>query len=567
MDESLNELNLTIKYDSGITYFNFDLNDFKKDNQYLTAKPFTEYKSLLETVISHNLLELELQLFRIGLIIDSVSILSQPIQPMTQRIDIIDLTEYLVLNIDVSKNLFLPLSSIHTDGKNYQISEDSPKSLFIETDIQKPKLDKVRKSYTIKKTRSSVTIKKKSVWDLLFPILQPPIITDFSGQFELYQELYPFQKKGVEFLFDSKSALLADQMGTGKTVQTIVALRLLYRQNKIKSTIVVCPLSVLGSAQLSTLTGKSEGWDGHFYNWAPELSVTVVRGDMETRECDWNTPAHVYLTTYDTVRNDIKNGVIKSDSLNKFDAVVLDEAQYIKNKNAGRSRAIRKFSSKLRWALTGTPIENKIEDLISIFSFIKPDLFKGFELATEDIQSKISPYFLRRLKKDVLKELPDKIREEKWLELEGDQREAYNNALLKGRYELEDLTENENEFRVIRHIFALLQRLKQICNFAPGKYTSPKTDLLLELLESIIENNEKVLVFSQYNEYGINRLESLLKRNRIKYVTLKGGMSDSARNQTLKYFNDDSSIHVFLGAVRTAGLGLNLTEASYVNTF
>jgi SNF2 family DNA or RNA helicase len=525
------------------------------------------YSEMLESSITRDLLYLRTRMIAAEVTLTKPLTFDINLQIFNQTIEVINFTEEIIITSSILSGIFHRLKIPLTDGKNYQDSDSMQIGLFRERDTQKPVIDKVRKAYTVTKTRRSVTIRKKSIWDLLLPLLQPPISTVFSGEFDLYNELYPFQKNGIEFLLNSPSALLADQMGTGKTVQTIIALRLLFRQNKIKSALIICPLSVLGSAHLSTITGKSEGWDGHFFNWAPELIVTMIRGDLETREYDWKSPAHIYLTTYDTLRNDTINGLVTTDILNSLDCVVLDEAQYIKNKSSGRSKAVRKTSPKLRWALTGTPIENKIDDVISIFSFVKPGLFKDKEYTNEEVRATIEPYFLRRLKKDVLQELPDKIREDKWLELDGDQRDAYDKFFALGRKTLEESVEKDKEFVVKGHIFSILQRLKQICNFAPNKNTSPKTDLLLESIESIIENNDKLLIFSQYRDYGINRIESLLNQKKIEYVTLKGGMSDFSRNEAMRIFKQDSSTHVLIASVRSAGLGITLTEASYVIHF
>jgi HJR/Mrr/RecB family endonuclease len=217
--------------------------------------------------------------------------------------------------------------------------------------------------------------------------------------------------------------------------------------------------------------------------------------------------------------------------------------------------------------LTGTPIENKVEDVISIFAFVRPKLFSRDYHPPHEVKQRMEPHFLRRLKKDVLKDLPEKIRQEEWLELDGDQRAAYDRALATGQRQLTDKVRTETEFQVRRHIFALLQELKQICNFAPNKATSAKTEALLDYIQTISENNEKVLVFSQYRQYGIDKLEQFLRDRAINFVTYKGGMSDIERNQVVHSFRTDPKITVFLGAVRSAGFGITLTEASYVIHF
>ena len=279
-----------------------------------------------------------------------------------------DLQPTAIFNIDILKvilpkisaNLFYPIGKRNPAGKVFYEPEQSQASLFGERKQKNFKeIRDIRKSYSIEKGKYSTTLKKLSVWDLIYPLLLPPISFDFKEQFDFYSPLYGYQQKGIEFLVQHTSALLADEMGTGKTVQSIFALRILFRKASIKNALIICPVAVIGSAKLSLTTGKSEGWDGHFHNWAPELEVTVVRGNVEQRLLDWQCPSHIYITTYETVRNDLKNNILKESDLSRFDCVILDEAQKIKNRNSEISKTIRKIKTKCRWALTGTPIENK----------------------------------------------------------------------------------------------------------------------------------------------------------------------------------------------------------------
>ncbi|MBD6617506.1 DEAD/DEAH box helicase [Komarekiella sp. 'clone 1'] len=452
----------------------------------------------------------------------------------------------------VSQNLFTPLESPSIQGStfNRQIQASQSKSLSI---------PKIRKA--------SSQVRGLNEWDLLYPSLCPPLVFDFD-EIDFFQPLRSYQVEGINFLLQNLSALLADEMGTGKTVQTVNALRILFRQGRIRCALIICPLAVIGSAYLSEETGKSEGWDGHFYNWAQELLVTVLRDNREQRKIDWETPAHIYITTYDTLRNDLRDDILKGTNLRKFDCVIIDEAQKIKNRSSKVSQAIRKLLPKYRWALTGTPIENSIEDIISIFEFVKPGLFKtrADDLA-QQVKSTIAPYMLRRLKRDVLKDLPEKIHQEDWLELNDHQKDEYEKALNAGRSQLSTSIQTESDSQVRNHIFALINKLKQICNFAHGKSTSPKTDLLIEYIETIAANGEKVLIFSQYVPEGIDKLEKLLQKKGIGFVLYKGGMSEQQKSQSVSDFRNRSDICVFIGTFKAVGFGLTLTEASYVIHF
>ncbi|MDZ8227285.1 SNF2-related protein [Nostoc sp. ChiVER01] len=451
----------------------------------------------------------------------------------------------------VSENLFEELKKLSIEGKKFY-------RLFNSQTGKLQSLPKIRKA--------SSQIVGLDEWDLLYPSLCPPLLFDFAD-INFFQPLRNYQVEGINFLVQNTSALLADEMGTGKTVQTVNSLRILFRQRKIHCALIICPLSVIGSAYLSEETGKSEGWDGHFYHWARELLVTVVRGSPEQRKIDWKKPAHVYIATYESVRNDIEKGILQKTDIQKFDGVIIDEAQKIKNNTTKISQAIRKFRPKYRWALTGTPIENSIEDVISIFEFLKPNLFNGIEYSPQQVNSIIKPYMLRRLKRHVLQELPPKIPQEDWLELNSNQKHEYEKALNIGRIQLETSIQTESDFQVRNNIFKLIGNLKKICNFASGQSTSPKSELLIEYIETIAANGEKVLVFSQYKQEGINKIETLLNKQKIGFVSYNGEMSVQQKNNVVSQFRNKSDIHVFLATLQSAGTGLTLTEASYVIHF
>lgn len=356
---------------------------------------------------------------------------------------------------EISDNLFTPLLPHGVNGKNYQKKVETQQPSFL-GGAAKVKIDGFAKAYTRQKgvgSSSSYQTQSMSIWDLLYPVLMPPINLDFGQQFELFGTLYPFQPAGIDFLMKNESALLADEMGTGKTVMSAVALKLLFRLGFVTKALIVCPVSLLRT------------WKDHLQDWTDELQLTVVRGTPEVRKLDWKYPAHVYLATYDTVASDFlskikkehrfdcpkceqnvylgsqivvedseistytcphchfalndyllanlpkKKSIVDAQILNSFDVVLIDEAQYVKNKSSQRSRAVRLLKPNFRWALSGTPIENRLDDLVSIFSFIKPELFKNENYLTPRRASDlIKPHFLRRMKKDVMKYLPPKVK-------------------------------------------------------------------------------------------------------------------------------------------------------------
>jgi len=389
-----------------------------------------------------------------------------------------------------------------------------------------------------------------SIWDLLFAVLQPPLTFGQAANLLLPNSPYPYQWQGIKFLMDNEHALLADDMGTGKTVMTTVALKILIQQTKVHHVLILCPPSVLYE------------WKRHLDDWAPELISYLIRSPQkEVRKSLWETPMHVYITTYDMLKGDIENGILPKGSLAHFDVVVLDEAHHIKNMKSKRFRAIKQLQPKRRWALTGTPVQNKIEDLASIFEFVYPNYLTSFDLRPEQVKERIKPYFLRRRKKEVMPELPPKIPEIIELELDEEQDIAYRQAEAGIREELSALGDKVTK----QHIFAKLTILKQICNFAPGKSSSPKTESLKERIEEIIASGEKVIIFSQYVDEGVSKLEKLLEPYGVAKIV--GGQTDAVRRNEIEKFKKRKDVPVLIASVRSGGEGLNLTEASYVVHF
>jgi len=392
-----------------------------------------------------------------------------------------------------------------------------------------------------------------SLWDLLFAVLQPPLSLGQSENLLLPNSPYPYQWQGISFLMDNDHALLADDMGTGKTVMTIVSLKILIQQTQVHHVLILCPPSVLHE------------WKRHLDEWAPELTTYLIRSPQkEVRKSLWETPMHIYVTTYDMLRGDIENSVLPKENLGHFDVVVLDEAHHIKNMKSKRFRAIKRLQPKRRWALTGTPIQNKIEDLASIFEFVYPKYLTSFDLRPEQIQARIKPYFLRRRKKEVMPDLPPKIYEPIELELDEDQEIAYRQAETGIRIEFDGMSDRGVKITK-QHIFAKLTVLKQICNFAPRKFTSPKTDVLKGQIEEIIESGNKVIIFSQYVDEGVSKLEKILEPYGVAKIV--GGQTDANRRSEIEKFKKNPEIPILIASVRSGGEGLNLTEASYVVHF
>lgn len=387
------------------------------------------------------------------------------------------------------------------------------------------------------------------IFELLLPILMPPASSEFKDELLFPQELYGFQRAGVKWLFENSNALLADDMGLGKTVEAITAVRALIRRSQALQVLIICPKSVLPN------------WMREMERWAPELLAIKIHGNQPTRQRAWHAykgKCHVLVTTYEVIREDFET--VRGQ---KFDLVIADEVQRIKNFETSTAHAVCGLSADRRWALTGTPLENRLEDIVNIFRFVKPGLFSSrdlFTLSTRLVRESVKPYVLRRRKDEALKDLPEKVVDTTLLELTEKQRQAYEKAENEGIVRLKS-TSNVT----VQHVLALIQYLKQICNFDPDSGESAKVDYLREdYLESACQNNDKTIIISQY----VRTLEGL--RERLKdYEPLiySGQLSLEHRVQIEKLFQGHDNHKVLLLSLKAGGVGLNLTSANHVLHF
>ncbi|NOZ28514.1 MAG: DEAD/DEAH box helicase [Chloroflexi bacterium] len=385
------------------------------------------------------------------------------------------------------------------------------------------------------------------VFDLLLPYLQPPIETLLSNPalFPKKRRPYQYQVKGIRFLAQNKSALLGDEMGLGKTIQAIVALQVLFRRGEIRRALILCRRSLLSV------------WETELSKWAPELFVIKVRGTREEREWLWELPAPIYLTTYETLREDIPRMAYLKQ---RFDVVILDEVQEIKNPGTKKARAVRQIQATYRWGLSGTPLENSLEDVLAIFRYLQPSLFRESAIVSPfHVREKIRPYILRRRAVDVLKDLPKKTVNEVWLELSPRQRELYDREYQRARSQLS----RGGITRV--HVFDWINKLKQICNLDPETGESCKVEYLFDQLESITEAGQKALVFSHFPNVTLRRIQHRLQK--FDPAVFDGSLNDRERIRLIQAFQETDSPKVLLMSVQTGGVGLTLTRANHVFHF
>lgn len=382
--------------------------------------------------------------------------------------------------------------------------------------------------------------------------------------------LRPYQITGYRWLCSlahyGMGGILADDMGLGKTLQTITYVL----ANPGTRTLIVCPTSL------------AYNWQDEFSKFAPQIATQIISGTPQERAdlMQQSTDVPVWITTYPLIRKDVD--LYKAQI---FDACFIDEAQFIKNPTSLGAKAVKAVQAKHRFALTGTPIENTLSELWSIFDFVMPGFFgryRQFEecyekpilrdhdsVQMQKLRRKIRPFVLRRMKKEVLTELPDKIETRRMAEMGAKQRKIYESYLARIQMELagdEENTSGGNRMQVL----AALTRLRQICchpaTFASNYHGgSGKLDLLMEQLPDILEGGHSVIVFSQFTSM-LSIIAHELKQRNIPFFYLAGSTSAQERKREVKEFNR-GEVKVFLISLKAGGTGLNLTGADTVIHF
>ena len=362
--------------------------------------------------------------------------------------------------------------------------------------------------------------------------------------------LHAFQLAGIARLLASNATLLADEMGLGKTIQAIAALRILVRQGKVESALIVAPVGVLLQ------------WRRQLRAWAPELSLATVTGPQEHRIGRWQSRAQVHLVGYEVLCRDRTLPDPFGPARRVWDLVIADEAQRIKNPDTEVATVVKGLRRHRAWALTGTPVENRAEDVASILDFVAPGRLDRREMMV-GLRRTLGEMQLRRRRAEVLPDLPSKTGVQIEITLSAVQRAAYDRAEYEGRVWLRSLGADVT----INHVLELILRFKQICNACPQTGASAKRDDLLDRVAGFVAAGEKVLVFSQFvaEPFGATTLARHLASYRP--VVLRGGMTATAREQAITAFQRDPGRTVMVLSLRAGGVGLNLTAASAVVHF
>jgi superfamily II DNA or RNA helicase len=384
-------------------------------------------------------------------------------------------------------------------------------------------------------------------------------LSRFSGK------LRPYQKAGVQwmdYLYENKlGGCLADDMGLGKTVQTIALLSRIYPKAK-KPTLIVMPRSLLFN------------WARELETFAPELKFCIYHSTGR----DWAAVSdnQIILTTYGTLRSDIESIVETA-----FHVVILDESQAIKNLNTKTAQAALTLKANFRLALSGTPVENNLGELYTLFRFLNPSMFSSAadfdrdyaqpiqkgndDAAASELRKKIYPFILRRLKNDVVKDLPPKLEQVLYVEMGEDQKKHYEErrlfykSIIDGEIQKNGIA--KSQFVILEAMLELRQIATVPESKTEGLIKSAKSERLLEALEEAVGNGHKCLVFSNFLA-GVEQVCTALNTREIKHLRMTGATTD--RETLVHRFQNDPRTKVFVMSLKTGGVGLNLTAADTV---
>lgn len=385
--------------------------------------------------------------------------------------------------------------------------------------------------------------------------------------------LRDYQLTGVKWLYNLAKTgfggILADEMGLGKTIQVIYYIKQMLKDSPTSKFLIVVPTSL------------AYNWEHEFDSFASQIKKAICIGSKEKRKHilkDLNK-INVIITTYGLLREDEEI----YENLN-FNTMIIDEAQNIKNNHAGITKVVKSIKAETKFALTGTPLENSILELWSIFDFIMPgylanltkfqskykikDFDEDSEILIKGLSKQINPFILRRKKSDVVKELPEKLINDIYIDLKDEQKKLYVAELNRVKEEMDKIIKEEGMNKARFLILQLLTKLRQICidpsivydNYSDG---SNKIEQLENIVSEYTKNNHKVLIFSSFKT-ALNIVKEKLNNAKIKTYMIDGSVPAKTRIEMVDNFNENDDIKVFLIMLKSGGTGLNLASADVV---
>lgn len=466
---------------------------------------------------------------------------------------------------------------LQLENESMKAITDVVDSLHVEEDaMQDGKIDvPAYRSLTLDSTLKQyggIDLDRDEYYRQLVASMKTVVDSEYAIPDSMKDILRNYQKEGYRWLKTMAhygfGGILADDMGIGKTIQVIALLEDLKQSGSGKS-LVICPSSLILN------------WDSEIHKFTSDLKTHLIVGSQEERadRIQADTGADVWITSYDYMKRDYK---LYEEQ--EFEYLIIDEAQFIKNQNTKNAISVKNIHSKHKFALTGTPIENSLSELWSIFDFLMPNylfdysFFKKYyetpitkfqdDEVLSDLKKMVDPFVLRRVKKDVLKELPEKIESTIMVEFDEKSKQLYDANLSLIRNDLETQFANGGNNRIL--VIAMLTKLRQLCCAPSLLYENfdgenVKLNACMEIVHNCKDSHKKVLIFSQFTSL-LDIIEQTLIKEDISYYKLTGATGKAQRQAMVNAFNQDDT-EVFLISLKAGGTGLNLTGAECVIHF
>jgi hypothetical protein len=362
--------------------------------------------------------------------------------------------------------------------------------------------------------------------------------------------LNKFEEVNAHFLAENNRAFLAEEPGLHKIKESSVALKFLFQNKVINSTLIVIPAGFLGHSEKAKQLGVSLGWIGNLEKYCYDISYSVISGDDNERLNAWNKSALIHIVDHKTFLNDHSLKILEKQRLANFDCVIIDEVQELLNSSAKSKNVLKEINSNIFWALSSIVDDN----ILSLLNELLNDNCKIEERKV-------------RFLADATEEYAVTNHEEFWLEPNENQRIKYKETLVECRKELKVVLESGNPFRYQSNIFILIHKLFQVQNYAPGYNTSPKSDLLIQHIKAIERNLKKVIVISQYDRQGTKQIEGLFDQHEISYINVPTSFSNDEMEKAVSLFESKKSITVFLTNAKISRLNFKDFVVPYIIRF
>ena len=355
-------------------------------------------------------------------------------------------------------------------------------------------------------------------------IIQPKMDLSPEEENKFFEKLYPFQVQGVKSLSNNERVLFSNEPGLGKTVQAIFAIKYLIKKREIKTALVVTNDFSAGSIDINEKTGSNYGWTGALHRFAAELSFNNIASDITDINNELDKDFQIQIITYEMLSRAVTKNLLKKGTLKKFDCLIFDEAEHLKDQKEF-AKFIDLIKPKFKWIITS--------------------------LAKEEFIDNISPVqnpaaFINHSFDEIEQQLPDIIESNYWVDLEKEHQNELQQTLFLAKNSLQDIQATGNPFRFQSQLFFYIHQLNQVCNFSMDNIESNKTRLLLSHAKALKSHNKKVLIISQYDKAGIQKLAKLLEGENISYKRFSQGMNPAELSKAVSEFENDDSITAFL---------------------